>query len=198
MMNLNKEFWENRYHTNQTGWDIGHISTPLKEYIDQLTNKELTILIPGGGNSYEAEYLFLNGFKNVYVIDIVAEPLKNLKKRVPTFPKNHLIYNDFFKLEKQFDLIIEQTFFCALIPTLRSKYVTKMNELLNKEGKIVGLFFNFPLTNEGPPYGGSKKEYLHHFSKDFDIKVLEDCKNSIKPRQGKELFAILEKNNPNL
>lgn len=30
---------------------------PLKVYFDQLTNKDLKILIPGGGNSHEAEYL---------------------------------------------------------------------------------------------------------------------------------------------
>ena len=34
-MNLNKEYWENKYDQDDTGWDIGSISTPLKAYIDQ-------------------------------------------------------------------------------------------------------------------------------------------------------------------
>ncbi|MDX1544111.1 MAG: SAM-dependent methyltransferase, partial [Christiangramia sp.] len=49
---MNSEFWSTRYRDNRTGWDIGYISTPLKEYIDQLEDKELKILIPGAGNSY--------------------------------------------------------------------------------------------------------------------------------------------------
>ena len=80
-MELNKEFWESRWEFEQTGWDIGFISTPLKKYFDQLTNKELKILIPGGGNSYEAEYLHNLGFKNVYVVDISATALANFQKR---------------------------------------------------------------------------------------------------------------------
>ena len=67
-MVLNEAFWDNKYKSGKTGWDIGSISTPLKKYFDQLTNKELKILIPGGGNSYEAEYLHKLGFKNVYVV----------------------------------------------------------------------------------------------------------------------------------
>ena len=52
-----KEYWINRYKEERTGWDIGYPSTPLKEYIDQLQDKNLRILIPGAGNGYEAEYL---------------------------------------------------------------------------------------------------------------------------------------------
>jgi hypothetical protein len=43
-------YWEERYLKNEIGWDIGAVSTPLKEYIDQLTNKACRILIPGAGN----------------------------------------------------------------------------------------------------------------------------------------------------
>ena len=68
---MDKQFWEEKYSNHQTGWDIGHISTPLKTYIDQLDNKGLTILIPGAGNAYEAEYLVRHGFKNVTIVDWV-------------------------------------------------------------------------------------------------------------------------------
>ena len=195
MTKLNKNFWENRYHENKTGWDIGYISTPIKTYIDQLTKKDLKILIPGAGNSYEAEYLWKKGFKNVFVIDIANQPLSNLKKRLPKFPDKQLINKDFFELKNSFDLIIEQTFFCALEPSLRKSYSNKMKELLKDNGKIVGLLFDFELTKEGPPFGGSKDEYLNLFSPLFKIKTLEKSYNSIKPREDRELFFIFEKNN---
>ena len=40
----------------ETGWDIGYVSTPIKEYFNQVKNKELKILIPGGGNSYKLNF----------------------------------------------------------------------------------------------------------------------------------------------
>lgn len=192
-MELNKTFWENKYAQQDTGWDTGGITEPLKTYIDGLENKNLSILIPGAGNSYEAEYLFQNGFKNVDVIDLASQPLINLKTREPNFPKENLIQGDFFELNKTYDLIIEQTFFCALDPVLRPAYAKKMSELLNPHGKLVGVLFDFALSETGPPFGGSREEYLHYFEPYFTIKKLEKCYNSIKPRMGNELFIIFDK-----
>ena len=192
-MILNEKYWTDRYKENRIKWDIGKISTPIKEYIDQIEDKSLKILIPGSGNSHEAEYLHLRGFKNVFVVDLSNIPLANLKKRVPGFPEDHLIQGDFFDLDMQFDLIIEQTFFCALNIELRPKYVEKMNSLLLANGKLVGLFFDFPLTDSGPPFGGSKLEYKKLFEPYFKIQKLEKCYNSISPRSGNELFFIFKK-----
>ena len=192
-MDLNKNFWDLRYQNNEIGWDIGYISTPLKKYIDQLTDKNIKILIPGGGNSYEAEYLHNLGFKNVFVVDISPTALTNLKNRVPDFPKNHLINIDFFKLNNSFDLILEQTFFCALTPKLRDNYVLKMNQILRPNGKLVGLLFNIPLNKDRPPFGGTKKEYLSYFKTYFKIEIMELSYNSISERTNNELFIKLIK-----
>lgn len=189
---LNKDYWESRYETNETGWDVGKITTPLKEYIDQIEDKNLKILIPGAGNSYELDYFLSKGFKNVFVVDFAETPLRNIKKRIPEFPENQLIKSDFFELDGTYDLITEQTFFCALAPELRQKYVSKMHSLLSKNGKLFGLLFDFPLTEEGPPFGGSKEEYLNLFSEKFRIKTLETAYNSIQPRKERELFFIFE------
>ena len=193
MRKLNKEFWEQKYKNGEMGWDIGHISTPLKDYIDQLTDKNLKILIPGAGNAYELIYLVENGFSNVFVIDIASQPLEHLRKRIPDFPEHQLLQGNFFDLSlNNFDLILEHTFFCALDPSLRTEYVKKMKQLLKPNGKLVGIFFNFPLTESGPPFGGSLGEYMSLFQEHFKIKTLETAHNSIKPRADKELFFIFE------
>ena len=189
---LNTNYWSKRYQNNETAWDIGAPSTPLKEYIDQLKNKNIKILIPGCGNAYEAQYLFENGFKNVFVIDLAPIPLENLKKRVPDFPSNQLLEGDFFELTNQFDLILEQTMFCAIEPRLRTAYARKSSELLVEKGKLVGVLFNREFEG-GPPFGGTKEEYLDYFSTHFQNVYLEPCYNSIKPRQNSELFMICEK-----
>ena len=191
---LDQIYWEERYAKNETGWNIGYASTPIKTYIDQLKDKTQKILIPGAGNSFEAEYLWTLGFKNVYILDIAKQPLDNFKNRVADFPEHQLLHNDFFELEADFDVILEQTFFCALDPQLRNLYVEKMHQLLKPNGKLVGLLFNFELVASGPPFGGSLKEYKALFEEKFHIKQLDNAYNSIKERGGKELFFIFEKN----
>lgn len=191
--NLDASFWKERYKKGKTGWDIGQVSTPLKAYIDQLTNKELKILIPGAGNSWEAEYLFQKGFQNIFVADLIKEPLENFSKRCPNFPREQILHIDFFEIEDQFDLILEQTFFCALPLKKRPAYAKKCFSLLKPKGKIAGVLFDFEFTENGPPFGGSKNEYLTYFSEYFKIEILEPCYNSIKPRQGNELFFKIKK-----
>ncbi len=192
MHDLTKQYWNNRYITDDFSWDVGDISLPLKTYIEQLNNKELKVLIPGAGNAYEAEFLFRKGFKNVTILDFAEAPLQNMKERLPEFPAEQLIQQDFFEHQGQYDLIIEQTFFCAISPSLRIQYVKHMHHLLKPNGKLIGLLFNDLLNTEKPPFGGKKLEYEELFSPTFYIKILETCYNSIKPREGRELFMILE------
>lgn len=187
-MNLDSTYWENRYQEDTARWDLGMISPPIKAYIDQLEDKSLKILIPGGGNSYEAEYLFNKGFKHVYVADLASLPLENIKSRITDFPSSQLLNVNFFDIDMKFDLIIEQTFFCAIHPSLREQYVEQVYQLINEGGKIVGLLFDAPLYEDHPPFGGSKNEYIDRFSPKFIINVMEASINSIESRSGRELF----------
>jgi methyl halide transferase len=183
-----KSYWDTQYSENSTGWDVGHISPPIKEYANQLNNKSIKILIPGAGNAYEAEYLFQNGFKNVFVLDISSVAINNFKQRFPDFPENQLLNQDFFNHTDTYDLIIEQTFFCAINPAIRPKYAEKIHSLLNQNGKLVGLLFNHEFEKAGPPFGGTPKEYENLFSPYFIFKKFETSYNSIKPRSKRELF----------
>tara|TARA_B110000902_G_scaffold258743_1_gene328969 strand:+ start:1123 stop:1707 length:585 start_codon:yes stop_codon:yes gene_type:complete len=194
MIDLSEFFWENKYKKNKIGWDLGEVSPPLKTYFDQLTNKDLKILIPGGGNSYEAEYLFNRGFNNTYVVDISKTALYNIKNRVPEFPSSQLIHANFFDLNDTFDLIIEQTFFCAINPNLRANYAVKMKDLLNEKGKLVGVLFDAKLNKDHPPFGGNIKEYTTYFEPYFRMDVFTKCYNSFHNRQEMELFIKLVKN----
>jgi len=189
---MSKTFWEDRWENLQIGWDIGQVSPPIAEYINQLENKALKILIPGCGNAYEAEFLHKKGFTNVSIVDISIKAIDSFTKRYPNFPKQNIIHSDFFEIDGQYDLIIEQTFFCAINPSLRKKYVQKMITLLKPKGKLIGLLFNTEFSG-GPPFGGDKDEYFNLFENDFTIKTMEKAYNSIKPREDRELFIILEK-----
>lgn len=191
---LNENYWSSRYKNNDVAWDMGEVSLPLKEYFDQLTDKYISILIPGCGNAYEAEYLLQQGFKNITLIDISPLPVDKLKKQFSAFLNKeiHIICGDFFTLNQTFDLIVEQTFFCAIYPSLRTDYANKMHELLNANGKLTGVFFNRTF-DAGPPFSGSRTEYNLLFKNKFQIRTMDECFNSINPRKGSELFVILQK-----
>ena len=126
-------------------------------------------------------------------MDLAKSALENIKKRVPNFPESQLILGNFFDLETTFDLIIEQTFFCALNPNLRKDYAQKMNDLLTKKGKLVGLLFDAKLNEDHPPFGGNKEEYISYFKPYFDLEILEPCYNSYQNRQEMELFIKFKK-----
>jgi SAM-dependent methyltransferase len=191
---LDAQYWNSRYEQQQTGWDIGKPSTPLQTYIDQIDNKHLAILIPGCGNAYEAKYLMDKGFTNVTVVDIAPLVVQQLQHSLAEYMTKGLqiIEADFFELTDNYDLIMEQTFFCALDPTLREKYVVKMHHLLNPSGKIAGVLFDKAFTG-GPPFGGSAAEYEALFTPYFYIRTMEKCYNSIPPRAGSEVFINLQK-----
>ncbi|WP_018477476.1 methyltransferase [Pontibacter roseus] len=192
---MNQEFsaayWQSRYENGQTGWDVGAITTPLKEYFNQLTNAAQRILVPGCGNGYEAEYLYRHGFSNTYVVDVAAAPLEQLATRIPDFPKGQLLQQDFFELDGKYDMIVEQTFFCAIDPSLRQEYARKCANLLAPGGILVGLLFDTTFEHAGPPFGGSREEYRRYFEPYFDFLHFETAYNSIPPRQGRELFIEL-------
>ncbi len=195
MRNLDAKYWNSRYINQQTGWDLGEVSPPLNNYINQIENKNLKILIPGAGNAYEAIYLLQNGFKNVTVIDFAQQALDNLKVKLKDIDSSyfHLIQDDFFNHQNKYDLILEQTFFCAIDPKLRENYTSHIHQLLAKNGKVAGVLFNREFHFEGPPFGGSKEEYVKLFSKNFDFKILEEAYNSIDARKSTELFFVMTK-----
>ena len=139
---LDQTYWNNQYQANATGWDLGQVSPPIKTYIDTIENKEVKILIPGCGNAYEAEYLIQQGFTNITVIDIAPSLVENLKQRFANNKNIRVVLGNFFEHHGTYDYIIEQTFFCALPPTMRQKYVWKMHQLLSDYGKLIGLLFN--------------------------------------------------------
>lgn len=216
-----ERYWDERYLQGHMGWDIGDVSPPLRVYFDQLADKQLAILIPGCGNSYEAEYLLKKGFTNITLLDISPVLIGRLRERLPATPALNLLQADFFDHHGPrhpsaanppggYDLIIEQTFFCALDPGLRPAYADQMHRLLRPGGHLAGLLFDRDFGPGGPPdppevgrpkanhppYGGHKPEYQQLFEKKFKLKTLTPCYNSIKPRAGSELFLIAEKPAP--
>ena len=194
MENFDADFWDAHYQPGKkNGWDIGYAAPALMEYCKQLPDKNIDILIPGAGLAWEAEELFSIGFRNTYILEFASQPVKHFLARCPNFPKRNIIQDDFFLIDGQYDLILEQTFFTSLPRSERKKYAEKMHQLLKPAGKLVGLVFTHDFDGDHPPFGAREQEYRELFKPYFNIKTFDIAYNSIKPRKGREFFMILER-----
>ena len=108
-----------RHQNNDTPWHIGLVSTPIKEYIDQIKNKKISVLIPGAGHPHEAAYLAEHGFEDITICDISPTAIQNIQTELHEYPQIKYLCTDFFNIEGNYDLILEQSFFCAINPSLR-------------------------------------------------------------------------------
>jgi methyl halide transferase len=190
---LDAAYWNSQYQSAKIGWDLGEVSPPIKAYINQLNTKDLAILIPGCGNTYEATYLLQQGFTNITVIDIAPVLIQNLREKFANNANIRIIEEDFFHHKGQYDLMLEQTFFCAINPSLRQAYADKMSELLVKDGKLIGVLFDKEFDFAGPPFGGCKCKYTGYFETYFAMPIFEPCYNSHASRENIELFVKLTK-----
>lgn len=195
MKTLDNHYWNSRYLNEQTGWDLGKVSPPLQVYIDQQTAIHQAILIPGCGNAYEAIYLLEHGYTDITVIDLAPSLTEKLEQKLRPYIDQgclNVICGDFFMHGGAYDLILEQTFFCAIDPSKRKEYAEKCYALLKPGGKVAGVLFNRTFEG-GPPFGGSTEEYLAYFMPVFHHVQIEQCDHSAKPRAGSEVFMLLEK-----
>jgi SAM-dependent methyltransferase len=190
---LDQNYWNEKWLNNETGWDIGQASPPIVEYMKQYPNKNIKILIPGCGNAYEAEFLYENGFRDITLIDIAPKAVEILQEKFKNNPEIKVLCQDFFEHTGNYDLIIEQTFFCAIPPARRKEYAEKAFSLLNPNGKLIGVLFDKQFNQPFPPFGGCPCEYKPIFQPYFEIKTMETCYNSIPSRANSELFINFKK-----
>jgi hypothetical protein len=136
--------------------------------------------------------LYSLGFNNITLVDISETLVEALNEKFKN-KSIKVIYQDIFEHKGNYDLIVEQTLFCAIDPSLRKKYVATMHHLLSENGKLVGLLFDKEFEKQGPPFGGCICQYEPLFSPYFTFNTFEDCYNSVMSRQGDELFINFSK-----
>lgn len=154
----------------------------------------MRLLIVRAGNTHEARYLHELGFTNVHVLDIVPSVLDNFANANPTFNPKHLICHDFFDVHMlglgQFDIIIEQTFLCAIDPSRRDEYARQVHRLLRDKGRLAGVLFDCEFQSS-PPFGGSMAEYRALFEPYFGIQTMECFIIQSSLEKGESCLSIL-------
>lgn len=186
---LSESYWDKRHQLGDTPWDIGEAAPALISYFSKNSLEGKTLLIPGAGLAHEAKALSkIYPNARITVLDISQSLVHYLQDAFAGQGNVTIICEDFFDHDGKYDFIMEQTFFCALDPSLRKAYFSKMFELLRPGGRLAGLWFHCVFDKIGPPFGGDVEDYVQDaktFFKEFTIDYHPD---SIPPRKDREVF----------
>lgn len=198
---LDPAYWDERYRIGSTGWDLGEANSGLVDAVAQRLTSSSRVLIPGAGRAYEARALWTRGHREVFVLDWSATAIEEVRAATSAEQVGltqqqldaRLLVGDFFTHRGRYDVLVEQTFFCAIAPARRGEYVRQAAELLKPGGRWIGLLFDRHFPNAGPPFGGSLAEYRGLFGEAFEIETLAPSQISVPPRRGSEAFGVMRK-----
>ena len=192
------KFWDNCYINHNTGWDLGAVTPVFKDWCDSL-KKKYSIFVPGAGNGYDPLYFASKGH-SVTAVDFSKEAINAMIAKAKKQQINiNIIKQDIFKLDStlfnSFDYVIEYTCFCAIDRKRRLDYIKIMNNILKKDGELIGLFL--PILKDkkdgGPPYSINVDKVITQFSNYFDALKSKKHKLSIDARMGNEQYIHFRK-----
>lgn len=193
---LTGAYWEERYALGETDWDKGAPSPGLVDFLRDDTHRPGRVLVPGCGRGHDARALARAGFE-VTGLDVAAVPVRDAAELAQRdgLGNARFVQGDFFKRpddwQGSFDWMFEHTFFCAIDPSWRGRYVEQAAWLLRDGGHLLGVFYNIQ-PDDGPPFGTTRGELLERFGHRFDL-VLERVPRSYPNREGKELLMLWRK-----
>ena len=191
-----QEDWQGHYDSNDMGWDLGEVAPPFVKLWQEEKLPVGKVLVPGCGRGYEVVFLAENGFE-VTAIDFSEGAITHLENALKERNlKGRVLHQDFFSMDDShdgvYDLVLEQTFFCAIAPRQRQDYVLNVARILKPGGMLVGLFYHTDKEG-GPPYNTIRQDIESNFSKNFEIQQLDKTSLSAEQRKDKEWLGILKK-----
>lgn len=179
------EFWDIRFREGRTPWDAGGVPHELAKYLAGASAGG-RVLIPGCGAAYEAVAFHEAGYE---VIAIDFSPAAVAAARRTLGPLQGLArLGDFFLYDfggNSFDVIYERAFLCSLPRNLWLRYVTRVSELLQPGGVLVGFFF-FDAKESGPPFGLRQGELDDLLKGRFVLAADEQACSSVPVFAGRE------------
>lgn len=189
------QFWQGRYETQQTGWDMNGPHPALESVTSQLRINKCRILNLGCGTGHDAEFLASKGHI-VTGVDFSTSAIEQAQNRYGNRENLKFVQADAFKLPEKFfnsfDLIFEHTFFCAIHPTKRNELVRIWKNCLVPGGHLLGILFTHHQTHQ-PPFGGTEWEYRERLKKYFQFLYWTRLRGTSPRSLGSELVIYAQK-----
>ncbi len=188
------EFWRDFYRRNELNWDLGEPSPPFVQLHESGRIAPCRVAVPGCGSGWEVAWLARRGYR-VTGIDFAPEALERVAARLAADNLTaELLHADLFDLPEsafgRFDLVLEQTCFCAIEPHRRGEYVAAVHRMLVPSGRLIALFYDHG-EPDGPPFTTTPGQVRELFSDHFSIDSLTMAPHSHTRRQGKEWLGVL-------
>jgi len=197
--------WENAYVTGTVPWDLGRAPPVLEARIREIVaSREAAgddaapgprVFVPGAGRGHDARAWLAAGGA-VTALDIaptaVAEgrALDAAEGVSMTWLEADL-FDLPAELDGTFDIVWEQTCFCAIDPARRGEYVEVIARLLAPGGAWMGVVWEVGRPG-GPPWSLTRADIEQHFAARFDFEVVRAVAPWTKQRWD-ELFVELRK-----
>lgn len=194
---LDVHFWENRYITQNTGWDLAGPSPHFVELIKTPPGflKPGSMAVLGAGRGHDAAMFGQNGFQ-VTGFDYASSAVQEAQQRYGQWADFQQM--DIFTLGQpdspfahRFDYVLEHTCFCAILPKQRPDYLKTVTGLLKPDGHLIGIFWEHE-EPDGPPFSSTLHEINTLFSHDFDIIFVEE-RQPASNRRGIERLMVLRR-----
>lgn len=190
-------FWQGRYESGETPWDLGgpspHFEALLKQQPAFLKPGRMAVL--GSGRGHDAALFARAGFEVVgfdYAPGAKAEATRLYGDRV------RWEQADIFTLADpaspwhgQFDVVLEHTCFCAIAPSDRPRYAAAARNLLKPGGLLIGVFWENG-ESEGPPFNTTPADLQAIFGESFSP-LSEESHPPAGGRSGQERLVILQR-----
>ncbi len=196
---LDVHFWENRYISQNTGWDL---AGPSPHFVELLKNppaflKPGSIAVLGAGRGHDAALFGKNGFQ-VTGFDYATSAVQEARQLYSQWADFQQV--DIFTLANAdsphahpFDYVLEHTCFCAILPKQRPDYLKTVTRLLKPEGYLIGIFWEHE-EPDGPPFSTTLEEVKALFSNDFNLISVEE-RPPANNRRGIERLVVLRRKN---
>ena len=155
-----REFWDQRFQSNETPWDRGDANPQLGAWLAAGALRPCRVLVPGCGSGYEVVALAAAGFE-VTALDYSPAAIGRTRQRLAAARlEAEVVEADALAWQphRAFDAIYEQTCLCALYPDQWRDYADQVHRWLAPGGTLCALFVQLPRPGaaegaiEGPPY----------------------------------------------
>lgn len=192
---ISVDFWQNRYETEETPWDLGGPSPHWMELLAAKPEwlKPGKMAVPGSGRGHDAA---LFGQANFDVVGFdyspgAVERANKLYDKIAKFEQADIFNLATSPWAGQFDYVLEHTCFCAILPKQRTDYVQNMQALLKPGGYLFGIFWEHG-DPDGPPFSTNPKELETLFGTSFELISSAD-KTPASDRSGIERLVVFRK-----
>ena len=201
-----KEHWENVYANktpSEVSWTQEIPKTSLELILSNSTDKSLNIIDVGGGDSLLVDFLLVEGYTNITVLDISSLAIERTQKRLGDLSNNVTWIvcdiND-FKPKHKYDIWHDRAAFHFLTEENKIKnYVSLVNEFVEKQLILSTFSTNGPLKCSGlniTQYSSEKMDEL--FKDNFQLKecIFEDHITPFNTVQNFIFCNFEKRNNP--